>query len=249
MTVSTPSPTPERGLQSVADYIAMQPRLRWRRQIMRTGIRLVVMRLLCEVTVTGAENIPDSGGGILMMNHISLLDPILCMGAVRNRFVIPMTKVENLRSPVFGPFVRWYGAFSVNRGEVDRRALLNSIELIKNGQLILIAPEGTRQQHGLVEAKDGLAYVATKGDAIIIPAAISGAIGWQNELKRLRRPKINVNFGRPFHFRAEGRVPREILAAMSHEAMYQLALAVTDTSIRGAYTDVSKATTKHLEFI
>ena len=45
------------------------------------------------------------------------------------------------------------------------------------------------------------------------------------------------------------RVPRESLTAMSHEAMYQLALAVPDESLRGFYSDVSKATTSYLEFV
>jgi 1-acyl-sn-glycerol-3-phosphate acyltransferase len=186
-----------------------------------------------------------------MMNHISLLDPILCMGAVTNRFVIPMTKVENVQNPFLAPFVRWWGSYSVNRGEIDRKALTNSIELLKSGQLILIAPEGTRQVTGLAQPKDGLAYIATKADAVIIPAAIMGASGWNKKLKRLQRPQIQVNFGRPFKFKTDGRarIPREELTAMTDEAMYQLALAVTDENMRGVYSDLSKATSKHLGFV
>ncbi|NWG18292.1 MAG: 1-acyl-sn-glycerol-3-phosphate acyltransferase [Chloroflexi bacterium] len=237
--------------ESVHDYVARQPRLAWRRHLLRGFIRTLGFRVLWKVDVTGAEFIPDSGPTIIMMNHISLIDPVLCMGAVTNRFVIPMTKIENVRNPFIGPFVLWWGAYSVNRGEIDRKALMNSIELVKNDQLILIAPEGTRQKHGLAEAKEGLAYVATKADAVIVPTGISGAMAWAEELRRLRRPHINVNFGRPFKFRTGGRarVPREELAAMSREAMYQLALAVRDPALRGIYSDVSRATTDHLEFV
>jgi 1-acyl-sn-glycerol-3-phosphate acyltransferase len=162
-----------------------------------------------------------------------------------------MTKIENARNPLLKPFVDWWGSYTVNRGEVDRKALLNSIELVKSGQLILIAPEGTRQPNGLSEAKDGLAFIATKADAVIIPTGISGAIGWDSKLKRFQRPRINITFGRPFRFKIneQGRIPREELSAMSHEAMYQLALAIKDTTMRGAYSDVSKATTHYLEFI
>ena len=113
-----------------------------------------------------------------------------------------------------------------------------------------VAPEGHRHPEGLAEAKDGLAFVATKANAVIIPTAISGAIGWNKKLFRFQRPKITVNFGRPFKFKAEGsRVPREALATMSHEAMYQLAIAVTDETKRGFYSDLSKATTEYLEFV
>jgi hypothetical protein len=60
-----------------------------------------------------------------------------------------------------------------------------------------------------------------------------------------------VNFGRPFKFKTgdKARVSREALSAMTEEAMYQLAAAVTDETKRGIYSDLSKATTEHLEFI
>lgn len=235
----------------VQQFVASQPKYTWRRNLLRGLVRLVLFRLVCKVTVTGAENVPDGGPAILMMNHISLLDPILCLGAVTNRFVVPMSKVENDRNPLLGPLIRFWGSYSVNRGEIDRKALTNSIELAKSGTLILIAPEGTRQPQGLSQPKDGLAYVATKADAVVIPSTIMGAVGWESKLKRLQRPHIQVNFGRPFRFRAEGRarIPREELSAMTEEAMYQLALAVTDEHMRGVYSDISKATTEFIEFV
>jgi len=235
----------------VQQYVARQPSLAWRRRLLRGLIRTLGFKVLWDVEVTGAENVPAEGPAIIMMNHISALDPVLCMGAVTNRFVIPMTKIENMSNPLIGPFVRWWGSYTINRGEIDRKALTNSIEMVKHGQLILIAPEGTRHPEGLAEAKDGLAFVATKADAVIIPTAISGAVGWNKKLFHFQRPKINVNFGRPFKFKTHGerRVPREALAIMSHEAMYQLAIAVKDETRRGFYSDLSKATTDYLEFI
>ncbi len=235
--------------ETVQHYVARQPQLAWRRQIIRSLIRLIGFRALWNVTVTGEDNIPPIGPAILMMNHISLIDPVLCMGAVRHRFVIPMSKIENTRNPIIAPFIWFWGAYTINRGEIDRRALVNSIELLKSGQLILIAPEGTRQTHGLTRPKEGLAYIATKADAAIIPAAISGAMDWQQKLKHFQRPRIHVNFGRAFRFKTDGRVARDTLPAMTEEAMYQLALAVTDPDLRGVYSDLSQATTEHLDFI
>lgn len=233
---------------SVQDYIAMQPRIAWRRHVLRWLIRNLPFRMI-KLTVTGNENIPDTGGAILMINHISALDPGLCMGAVTNRFVIPMTKIENTRHPIGAFAVWWWGSYTVNRGEIDRKALTNSIELLKSGQLILIAPEGTRSHAGLQRPKDGMTYIATKAAAAIIPAGISGAIGWKEKWMRLQRPEIQLHFGRPFRFKASGRVSREALAEMTDEAMYQLAQAIADPALRGVYSDLSKATTEHLEFI
>ncbi len=234
---------------SVQEFVAMQPKYAWRRRVLRAFIN-VVFRIFFRLEVTGLENIPPSGSSLLMMNHITLLDPILCMAAIKQRFVIPMTKVENLENPLIAPFVRWWGSFSINRGEIDRKALMNSIELLKSGQLILIAPEGHRHPEGLSQPKDGFAYIATKADAVIIPATINSALGWQDAFK-LKRPRIRVNFGRPFKFKtgANGRVQRDDLTAMMDEAMYQMAIAVTDETKRGVYSDLSKATTEHLEFV
>ena len=235
---------------SVQQYVARQPRLAWRRHIMRWLIRQLPFRMI-RLTVSGLENIPPSGPTILMINHISALDPGLCMGAVTHRFVIPMTKVENTYHLVGRLAVWWWGSYTVTRGEPDRKALLNSIELLKSGQLILIAPEGTRQRNGLAQPKDGLAYIATKADAVIVPTGISGAVGWKEKWKRLQRPNIQLNFGRAFKFNTDGqqRIPREILAAMTEEAMYQLALTIADPNLRGIYSDTSKATARYLTFI
>lgn len=234
---------------SVQEFVAMQPKYAWRRRLLR-GFISIVFKLLFRLEVTGLENIPDSGSSLLMMNHITLLDPVLCMVGVKKRFVIPMTKVENLENPFIAPFVRWWGSYSIDRDAVDRKALMNSIELLKSGQLILIAPEGTRHPEGLSQPKDGFAYIATKADAVIIPATINGALGWQSAFK-LKRPRIRVNFGPAFKFKTgeNGRVARDQLTPMMDEAMYQLALAVTDETKRGVYSDLSKATTEHLEFV
>lgn len=240
------------GLNSeIAAYIAQQPRLAWRRYLLRLLIQTLGLRVLWKLSIHGLDHIPAQGGAILLMNHISGIDPILCMGAIPHRYAIPMTKIENAQHPILGGFVRWYGAFTVQRGEVDRAALSNAIELIKAGQLVLIAPEGTRNPNGLQPAHDGLAYVATKSDAILIPAAVSGAVGWESDLKGFRRKSIRLDFGRPFQLNTAGRtrIPREELSQMTREAMYQLAATLPDPALRGAYADLGQMTTETLTFL
>lgn len=236
---------------SVHDYIARQPRLDGRRRWMYRLLKPIAFGLLWDVTVTGAEHVPAAGPAIVMMNHISTIDPILAIGAITNRFLIPMSKVENMGNPFFRTLIQGWGAYLVRRGEVDRKALLNSIELLTSGQLILIAPEGTRSPDGLREAKDGVTFIATKANAAIVPMGIGGeAPLWSAKFKRFQRPRIRINIGRAFRFNTgDGRTPRETLAQMTNEAMYQLALALPDAHLRGAYSDVSKATTRTLTFL
>lgn len=235
----------------VQAYINRQPSLAWRREIFLFILRITV-GVLTRFTVSGQENIPRSGPTILMMNHIAAIDPGLCMGAVRSRYVIPMSKIENFKAWNMGPFLWFYGAYSIRRGEVDREAIMNSIALLQSGAMILIAPEGTRHPEGLAEAKEGLAYLATKANAVVLPTAISGAQHFKRDIKQFKRTPIHINFGTPFRFKTEGmaRVRRPELERMTREAMYQLALAQTvDLSLRGVYSDVSQATTDTLEFV
>lgn len=236
---------------SIAAFVTQQGKFTWRRRILRALIRQVGFRVLAKVDITGSENIPANGPCILMMNHISLLDPVACLGAVSTRFVVPMTKIENLDVPVLGFLVRWWGAYTVDRDSVDRKALLNSIELVKSGQMILIAPEGTRHPEGLSVPKDGMTYVATKSNAVILPTTISGKVDFRKQWKRLHRAQIRVNFGRPFRFTSDkhARIPRKVLGMMTQEAMYQLAMAQPDPGLRGHYSDLRKATTDHIEFV
>lgn len=232
-------------------YIARQPRYAWRRWLMRGLIRTLGFGVLARTTITGTENIPRSGPTILMMSHVSLIDPVVCLGAVTNRYVIPMTKIENTRNPLFGLLVWGWGAYTVDRAVVDRSALLNSVALLKAGNMILIAPEGTRSPDGLRQPKDGMTYVAAKADATILPAAMSGGTDYLDRWKRLRRVHTRVDFGRPFKFKTGGRkhIPRDELALMTQEAMYQLAIAQPNPDLRGVYSDLSLATTGTIEFV
>ena len=225
--------------------------LNWRRSVFRAAIRFISFNFN-RLTVSGAQHIPASGPLIMMINHTSGLDPGLIMAVTTNRFVIPMTKIENTQFFLGRLAVWWWDCYTVRRGELDRQALSTSIELLRDGQCILIAPEGTRQrQGGLARPKEGLAWIATKADAAILPCAISGARGWRDKWLRLQRPEIHLHFGRPFRLRKDGarRVARERLQEMTDEAMYQLSAALVDPELRGAYSDLNQATSNSLEFL
>ena len=146
-----------------------------------------------------------------------------------------------------------WGHYPIHRGEYDRKALMQTIALLQSEQLVLMAPEGTRHAGGLQPGKDGLAYIATKADAVIVPAAICGAEDWRQRLKRFRRAYAKVVFGAPFRFRrGKGkRIPRAVLSAMITEAMYRLALTIPDeySYLRGYYSDVENSSSEHLEFV
>lgn len=231
------------------DIVYRQARLDARRGFLRDVLlRQIGFRLLVKVQIEGAQHIPASGPAIIMMNHIAAIDPFVVIGAVTTRFVVPMSKEENYRNPIVALMAHAWGAYPVRRGEVDRRALDSTVELLRQGRLVLIAPEGTRQP-ALTEAKNGLTFVALHADAVIVPTAVDGTDRFPATLRRLRRTPVQVRFGRPFCFRplGQGRVPRAQMTAMTREAMLQLA-ALLPPHRRGEYRDFSP-TTDYLEFV
>jgi 1-acyl-sn-glycerol-3-phosphate acyltransferase len=234
-----------------ATYIRRQPRMAWRRFLLRGLIRTVGYTVLAQVTVSGKEHIPDEGPCILMMNHISAIDPVVCMGEVTNRYVIPMTKVENTHNPLLRFMVWWWGSYTVNRETVDRKALRQSIDLLRAGHMILIAPEGTRHPQGLGPGKDGLAFIATKADATVVPAALAYSDTFKTRWKAFKRARAHIAFGPAFKFNTAGRsrIPREELRRMTQEAMYQLARTQVEPTLRGHYRDIETATTETLTFV
>lgn len=222
----------------------------WRRFIRDTAINKIGLTILpIRVKALNLENIPPDGPGIVMINHRGWLDPFVVLAAVRPRFLVPMSKIENFRIPILGWLMHKYGSYPIMRGQVDRTALQNSVELLKGGNLVLMAPEGTRRP-AMGEGKDGLTYVAVKANAAIVPTAIDGSREVFSNIRHLRMTRVTVTFGRPFRFRSGGqeRIPRDQLSQMTREAMYQLAAIVKEPQ-RGVYSDLSQATTEMLEFL
>ena len=236
---------------SIEQYIARQPEYDKRRRFLLPMLRAAVPTF-CKVEVEGLENVPRHGSTSLMINHISYLDPIVVTASIPFRYTISLSKIENFRIPVVGWFLRQWGHFPIHRGDYDRKALMQTIALLQCGQLILMAPEGTRHSGGLQPGKDGLAYVATKSDAVIVPTAICGVEDWKSRMKSLRRAYAKVVFGRGFRFCTDGqkRVPRQVLSQMVREAMYQLAGTFPEeyAHLRGHYADIENTTTDYLEF-
>lgn len=223
---------------------------------MQKGFRRVVMgvirlliKLLLRMEVTGVENIPARGPTILAISHTNFLDPVLA-AAVCPRPVEAVSKIENLKLFFFGPLIWLYGVIPIRRGEVDRRALGAAVQVLKRDQVLLIAPEGTRSGVGrLQKGRGGLAYVAARSGATIVPVGIAGVENFWTNLFRLRRTAVRMVLGQPFCFVTRGRpLDRRALTAMTTEAMYQLA-ATLPPERRGLYANLSEATEEWLEFV
>src|ERR671923_1223664 len=140
---------------------------------------------LYRLRARGLEHLPE-GGFVLAANHVSNFDPWpLGMPLWPQRQLRFMAKVELFRSPLW-PILKGAGAFKVRRGEGDEVAMRTAIELARAGEVVVIFPEGTRREKGLVKKfqarpHTGAARVALGAGVPLIPAAITGT----DRLRRL----------------------------------------------------------------
>lgn len=225
---------------------------RWefRRRLMRFLLRNIGFTLLAKVDhVEGVENVPAAGPAILMINHINFVDPFVVLNSLP-RNIVPMAKVEVYSYPIVGIFPRIYGVIPVQREEIDRRAIQAALEVLRAGEIILVAPEAHRGSQ-LRQGKEGVAYLATRGNAPIVPVAIDGTVGFPTFrlLPRWREPGAVVKIGKPFRLITRGpRAGRDTLRQMTDEAMYILAAMLPEYR-RGVYADLSRATHETIEWI
>jgi 1-acyl-sn-glycerol-3-phosphate acyltransferase len=157
---------------------------------------------LYRVTVRGRKNVPRKGPALLAPNHFSQADHFF-VGIYLWRKVRFMAK-----SQIFGPPVLTYifkvgGVFPVRRGHRDDKAFETAYELLDQGELLLVYAEGGRSRSGeLGSAKPGIGRIALESGAPIIPTAIHGSVGVRG-WKRLRFPRVTIEYGKPLTFPVE----------------------------------------------
>jgi len=149
--------------------------------------------------VTGRANIPARGGAVICSNHISYLDPpALGAGFVPRRTYF-MAKKELFEIPVLGEIIRKCYAFPVDRGTTDREAIRHGIELLEQGELLVVFPEGGRSPDGSLQPGNiGPALMAARAHVPIIPAALKETDKIMPRGKGgLHRGRVQVDYGEP----------------------------------------------------
>jgi len=174
----------ERSFRAVSPLYLLAAAISW--PFVKVGFRL---------RARGRENLPE-GGFVLAANHTSNFDPWpLGLPLFPRRQLRFMGKSE-LFNPLLGPILRAGGAFQVRRGEGDLEAIQQAVELVREGEIVVMFPEGTRRKKGLrkryeARAHTGAARIALAAEAPLVPAAIKGT----DRLSRLEQ--LQVAYGEP----------------------------------------------------
>jgi 1-acyl-sn-glycerol-3-phosphate acyltransferase len=190
----------------------------------------IVFAIMARVHLSGLENVPAEGPFIIASNHLSWFDVPL-IPAYFSRPVIYMAKEETFQGRI-GWLVRFLGAFPVKRGEADRQALRTADEQLKEGNIIVIFPEGTRSKtHTMARGHSGLGMIALRSGVPVLPVAISGS----EKLLKKFRPRVTITYGQPMILKPKGqKVTREDVDAATEQVMHRIA-EMLPPQYRGAY--------------
>ncbi len=172
-----------------------------------------IYNILRPVRAVGRENIPE-GPAVICPNHSSNRDPFHVVYAFGWRYPMrAMAKIQLMRLPFVGWILGKAGVFGVDRDKTDVKAVKTALGVLKNGNKLLMFPEGTRVRGGEdVEAKTGAAMFATRTGAPLLPVYI------------LQKEKVFarnvVVIGKPYYPKFEGRKPTaEELETITQELM------------------------------
>jgi len=197
-------------------------------------IAIIVARLTTRLELSGTENPPDPPF-LLATNHLSAFD-IPLLAATFPHPIRALAAIEHQSNPLYAPILAASGAIWVRRGQVDRQALRKALAVLERGEVLGIAPEGTRadQSHALQQAKAGAAYIATRADVPIVPVGIAGSERIISGLLQLHRPRVRIAIGQPFRLPESGHVRSKKLHEYSDRIMRHIAELLPE-EYRGVY--------------
>jgi 1-acyl-sn-glycerol-3-phosphate acyltransferase len=203
------------------------------------AVARVVLRLIARIEIVGKIDY-QSGGFIITGNHVGRLEAFLVILLAERDDIILMLAEKYKEYAVWRYFARKVDAIWVNRFDADFGALRTVLKRLRNGEVLAIAPEGTRSPtEALLPGKPGAAYLAAKSGLPVIPIGIVGTEDRvvKYRLKRLRRLDITARVGDPYRLPPMPKTGRdEWLQAQTDEMMCQIA-ALLPPSHRGVYTD------------
>jgi 1-acyl-sn-glycerol-3-phosphate acyltransferase len=161
-------------------------------------------RLLFRYRVVGADRIPKQGGLLVAANHASYLDiPMLGCGMWRRAAFLGRQDLFPI--PGFRRVVRWLGWIPIRHDRLSREGFRRAIDLIKDGKVVVIYPEGGRSLDGkLRPGKQGIGVLVAETGCRVLPAYIGGTFEALPPQAKMIRPRpITITFGTPLQFSSE----------------------------------------------
>lgn len=164
---------------------------------MRIGYRLstsiirFLMKILFGMKIVGSIKMDNTRPGIIAANHQSYFDPPF-LGSVLNEEVFFLAKKELFNNKIFAKLIKYYNTIPIKRGVLDKTGFEHCERILKNNNLIMIFPEGSRKSFS---AKAGIGKIAMDTNAVIYPVKIENITDLKGCI--LRKKRLTFIFGEP----------------------------------------------------
>ncbi|HET6546723.1 MAG TPA: SDR family NAD(P)-dependent oxidoreductase [Rhodanobacteraceae bacterium] len=225
-----PAPTLQASVVDYAslDYSRWSPLQRLARRISRIGFSC-----FGDIRISGLENLPQDGPYILAVNHLSMADVPLALTVLPRRAIILAT-AKLKKSRILDWLVADVGqAIYVQPNEESGASLKHALDVLANGGVVALAPEGTRSRSGLLRGQTGVSWLAQRAQVPVIPYVAWGQEQWRTRFRRWSRVPVHVRIGSPVP------MPTEVPAgtrATEHTKRIMIALAhLLPPDYRGVY--------------
>jgi len=174
-------------------YSIAYPRRRVARSLLR-GVGRIIVPALTRATVTGLDRFPKTGPLIVVGNHIATMEVVLMV--VYAPWQMEMLGPGDIPPPpAMDAIARFHGYIGINRGNMDRRALTQALDVLRQGGVLGMFPEGGIWDPGAMEAKRGVAWLSRRAGAPILPIGFGGLEGAMDAVFKLERPELVMNVG------------------------------------------------------
>ena len=209
------------------------------RYFLRWLIRTIV-KLIARVEVHGYENLPSSGAYVIATNHLGMLDAAMLYFAIERWDVFIPVAEKWEENPLIRFMGNYFNLIFIDRFNPDLKALRKIIALMEAGNILVIAPEGTRSRVGsMIEGKPGVSYLAAKLNRPIVPVGLAGTEDHVilGNIKRLKRSHIVIHAGIPFSLPPIPKKDRDAtLKQYTDEIMCRIAALIPEKN-RGDYAE------------
>jgi len=174
----------------------------------------VIFSTCFKVRAFGRDNVPANGPALLVCNHQSYLDPIVC-GLALKRELNYIARASLFRNRYFSRLIRSVNAFPIQRDQADLAAIRTIINRLQQNRAVLIFPESTRTPDGRIRTiKSGIDLIVRRSRTVTIPVIIDGAFeAWPRHRVLCNFETIRIVFGQPItHQQARGMGRKQFVA-------------------------------------
>jgi 1-acyl-sn-glycerol-3-phosphate acyltransferase len=209
-----------------------------------------VLRAMMRIDDSEIKKVPLTGPLILATNHINSFDAPVGFTHLHPRDLTAFVKEETWDNPLLAVLFNIWQGIPIHRGEVDFNAFHLAQAALKNNKIMIIAPEGTRSKTGkLNKGYPGIVLLAIRSGVPILPVVFYGNENISQNMRSFKRTDMKIKVGEPFTIKFDNPlISKDFRDEVTDEVMYQIALLLPE-EYRGVYSDISKATTKHLSFV